>query len=146
MVDLSQLSGPTKCEYFCKNFVPPPDILGSGAIVSIFTGGAFFGAMFAGATGDWLGRRMTIMVGSIIFILGSALQTAATNFGFLYAGRAIAGLGIGFMVMIIPLYQAEIAHPSIRGRVTALQQFMLGLGALTASKSQITSPQLPNIY
>lgn len=35
--------------------------------------------------------------------------------------------------MIIPLYQAELAHPSIRGRVTALQQFMLGIGALIAS-------------
>ena len=35
--------------------------------------------------------------------------------------------------MIIPLYQAEIAHPSIRGSVTALQQFMLGIGALVAS-------------
>ena len=35
--------------------------------------------------------------------------------------------------MIVPLYQAELAHPSIRGRVTALQQFMLGVGALVAS-------------
>lgn len=35
--------------------------------------------------------------------------------------------------MIIPLYQAELAHPSIRGRVTALQQFMLGIGALCAA-------------
>lgn len=37
------------------------------------------------------------------------------------------------MVMIIPIYQAELCHPSIRGRVTALQQFMLGVGALTAA-------------
>lgn len=35
--------------------------------------------------------------------------------------------------MIIPLYQAELCHPSIRGRVTALQQFMLGVGALSAA-------------
>jgi len=35
--------------------------------------------------------------------------------------------------MIIPLYQAELCHPSIRGRVTALQQFMLGVGALAAA-------------
>lgn len=34
---------------------------------------------------------------------------------------------------MIPLYQAEICHPSIRGRVTALQQFMLGVGALCAT-------------
>lgn len=35
--------------------------------------------------------------------------------------------------MIIPMYQAELAHPDIRGRVTALQQFMLGVGALAAA-------------
>jgi sugar porter (SP) family MFS transporter len=35
--------------------------------------------------------------------------------------------------MIIPLYQAELAHPSIRGRITALQQFMLGVGSLAAA-------------
>jgi MFS family permease len=35
--------------------------------------------------------------------------------------------------MIVPLYQAEICHPDIRGRVTALQQFMLGVGALCAA-------------
>jgi sugar porter (SP) family MFS transporter len=35
--------------------------------------------------------------------------------------------------MIVPLYQAELAHPSIRGRVTALQQFMLGVGSLAAA-------------
>lgn len=40
---------------------------------------------------------------------------------------------VGFLVMIVPLYQAELAHPSIRGRVTALQQFMLGIGSLVAS-------------
>ena len=40
---------------------------------------------------------------------------------------------VGFLVMIVPLYQAELCHPSIRGRVTTLQQFMLGVGALIAS-------------
>jgi MFS family permease len=40
---------------------------------------------------------------------------------------------VGFLTMVVPLYQAEICHPKIRGRVTALQQFMLGVGALCAS-------------
>jgi len=45
----------------------------------------------------------------------------------------IAGLGVGFLVMIIPPYQAELCHPDIRGRVTGLQQFMLGIGSLVAA-------------
>jgi len=65
----------------------------SGAVVSVFTGGAFFGAFFAGPVGDWLGRRLTIMSGAIIFIVGGGLQTGARNLGYLYAGRCIAGFG-----------------------------------------------------
>jgi MFS family permease len=52
--------------------------------------------------------------------------------GMLWAGRWLAGVGVGFLVMIIPLYQSEIAHPSIRGTITSLQQFMLGIGAFVA--------------
>lgn len=102
-------------------------------MVSLFTAGAFFGAMFGGPSGDYFGRRWTIVGGALIFCFGGALQTGAQNLSFLYGGRFVAGLGVGFLVMIIPLYQAEIAHPSIRGTVTALQQFMLGIGALVAS-------------
>ncbi|RDW58646.1 hypothetical protein BP6252_13122 [Coleophoma cylindrospora] len=105
----------------------------TGAVVALFTGGAFFGAMFASPTAEYLGRRWTIAIGSLIFTLGGALQTGAPKISYLMAGRFLAGLGVGFLTMIIPLYQAEIAHPSIRGTVTALQQFMLGIGALVAS-------------
>ncbi|KAF2151515.1 general substrate transporter [Myriangium duriaei CBS 260.36] len=103
-----------------------------GAVVSLFTGGAFFGAAFAGVTGDALGRRLTILLGAVIFCLGGGLQTGAHNISYFYAGRALAGLGVGFMVMIIPPYQAEISQSSIRGRITGLQQFMLGIGAAVA--------------
>jgi MFS family permease len=105
----------------------------TGAVVSVFTGGAFFGAGLGGPMGDRLGRRWTILIGSVIFCLGGALQTGAQALSYLYAGRAIAGLGIGILVMIIPVYQSELAHPDIRGRITSLQQFMLGVGALAAA-------------
>jgi MFS family permease len=99
----------------------------------VFTGGAFFGAGAAGPMGDFLGRKRTIMIGAVVFCLGGALQTGAQGLSYLYSGRAIAGLGVGILCMIVPLYQAELAHPSIRGRITALQQFMLGVGALAAA-------------
>lgn len=90
--------------------------------------------MFAGPIGDVLGRRLTIVLGSLVFCLGGALQTGATSIGLLYAGRVIAGIGVGFLVMVVPLYQAEIAHPSIRGRIGGQVQFMLGIGSLIACK------------
>jgi sugar porter (SP) family MFS transporter len=66
-------------------------------------------------------------------MLGGSLQTGAQNLGYLYAGRILAGVGVGFLVMIVPLYQSELAHPSIRGRIGGLVQFMLGIGALAAA-------------
>jgi len=129
--DLGVIAEAVASDNFIATFHPTTSE--TGAVVSVFTGGAFFGAGFAGPVGDWLGRKYTIMLGALIFILGGGLQTGAQTLSYLYAGRAIAGLGVGFLVMIIPLYQAELAHPSIRGRVTALQQFMLGIGALVAS-------------
>lgn len=36
--------------------------------------------------------------------------------------------------MIIPLYQAELAHPDVRGLTTGLQQFMLGIGGVCGSR------------
>lgn len=59
----------------------------------MFTAGAFFGAGFAGPTGDYFGRRWTITIGCIIFCLGGALQTGAQTLDYLYSGRFLAGLG-----------------------------------------------------
>ncbi|CAO2653429.1 Nn.00g028400.m01.CDS01 [Neocucurbitaria sp. VM-36] len=129
--DLGVIAQVIASESFKTKFSPTDNE--TGAVVSVFTGGAFFGAGFAGPMGDMLGRRMTIMIGALIFCLGGALQTGAQALSYLYSGRAIAGLGVGILCMIIPLYQAELAHPSIRGRITALQQFMLGVGALAAA-------------
>ncbi|KAH8802240.1 general substrate transporter [Hyaloscypha sp. PMI_1271] len=130
--DLGVIGGVVASKSFGSTF-KNPGANEVGAVVSVFTGGAFVGAAIAGPAGDWFGRRMTIMMGAIVFCLGGGLQSAAQNLGFLYSGRLIAGLGVGIMVMIIPLYQAEIAHPSIRGRITGLQQFMLAIGATVAA-------------
>lgn len=64
-----------------------------GAVVSVFTGGAFFGAMLAGPFGDRFGRKITILIGALVFCLGGGLQTGAQTINYLYAGRALAGVG-----------------------------------------------------
>ncbi|KAJ7921428.1 general substrate transporter [Mycena leptocephala] len=104
-----------------------------GLVVSIFVLGCFFGMIPVAYAADRLGRRITIQIGAAVYIFGGALQTGAQNMDMMLAGRFFAGFGVGIMSDLAPLYQAEIAHPSIRGRLTTLQQFMLGIGAFTAS-------------
>ncbi|TVY63285.1 MFS glucose transporter mfs1 [Fusarium oxysporum f. sp. cubense] len=129
--DLGVIAGVIAAKTFINEFHPNDDQ--TGLIVSLFTGGAFVGAALAAPTADYYGRRATLFVGAVVFLIGGIVQTAAQGLSFLWGGRFVAGLGVGFLVMIVPLYQAELAHPSIRGRVTALQQFMLGMGAFLAA-------------
>ncbi|UPK97136.1 hypothetical protein LCI18_008071 [Fusarium solani-melongenae] len=101
-----------------------------GLVASLLTAGAFVGAAIAGTISDYFGRRGTILSGGLVFCLGGGLQTGAQNYNYVISGRFIGGIGIGILTMIVPLYQAELAHPDIRGLVTGLQQFMLGVGGV----------------
>lgn len=52
---------------FTSKFKPTDNEV--GAVVSVFTGGAFFGAGIAGVLGDMLGRRLTIMIGALVCVV-----------------------------------------------------------------------------
>ncbi|KAI0631163.1 general substrate transporter [Trametes polyzona] len=110
-----------------------PDATAQGLIVGCLLLGAFASNIYVGSIADHFGRRIAILSGCLVFLLGGSIQAAAQNIHYMYGGRFLAGMGIGMLAMLAPLYQAEIAHPSIRGRLTTLQQFMLGIGALIAS-------------
>ena len=61
------------------------------------------------------------MLASLVFLAGGTLMTAANgNLNLIYAGRAVAGLGIGSSSLVVPVYIAETAPPSIRGRLVGI--------------------------
>jgi sugar porter (SP) family MFS transporter len=102
-------------------------------ITSILSAGTFFGALIAGDLADWFGRRTTIIIGCIVFIVGVILQTASSGLGLLVAGRLIAGFGVGFVSAIIILYMSEIAPKKVRGALVSGYQFCITIGILLAS-------------
>ena len=117
---------------FIKLFLQHDGDTRSGTVVALFTGGCFCGAFFASFS-DPLGRRGTILMACCIFVVGGTIQTAGVVIAMLYVGRFIAGIGVGFLTMIIPIYQAELAHRKIRGKITSLQQLFNALGQIFAT-------------
>ncbi|TCD67159.1 hypothetical protein EIP91_000444 [Steccherinum ochraceum] len=113
-----------------KEFVDNPgnyDSL-SGAVVSTFTGGCFFGAALAG----WQVDSREIL-GSLVALWGCAMQAGANNFACMLVGRIVAGFAIGILSMTVPLYNTEIAPPKIRGFFVGLAQQMIGIGFIVAN-------------
>ena len=88
-------------------------------IVSILSAGTFFGALIAGDLADWMGRRLTVILGCIVYGIGCILQTASSSLALLVVGRLIAGFGVGFVSAIIILYMSEIAPKSVRGAIVS---------------------------
>ena len=72
----------------------------SATIVSILSAGTFFGALGAAPVADAIGRRLGLIVSTVVFIFGVVLQTAATRIPLFLAGRFFAGLGVGLISAI----------------------------------------------
>jgi len=90
-------------------------------MVAILEIGAFISSLVIGKIGDILGRRRTILYGSIIFVVGGALQTFTNGFFVMLLGRIIAGLGVGTLSTIVPVYQSEISPPHNRGKLACIE-------------------------
>ncbi|KAL2813036.1 general substrate transporter [Aspergillus cavernicola] len=105
----------------------------SSAIVSILSAGTFFGALGAAPMGDLLGRRWGLIASNAVFVLGVVLQTIATSIPPFLAGRFFAGLGVGLISALVPLYQSETAPKWIRGFIVGSYQFAITVGLLLAA-------------
>jgi SP family sugar:H+ symporter-like MFS transporter len=80
-------------------------------IVSILSAGTFFGALTAAPFGDFLGRRMGLIVSTgVVFNLGVILQTAATEQPLFIAGRFFAGYGVGLVSALSKWHLLHAVH------------------------------------
>ncbi|KAJ6070514.1 hypothetical protein N7467_011833 [Penicillium canescens] len=103
-----------------------------GWLVAALELGAWAGALINGVLADRISRKYAMMVAVIIFTLGTGLQAGAQTPAYFFAGRIIGGIGIGMFSMVIPLYQAEIAPPELRGSLVSLQQLSITVGTAVA--------------
>src|SRR3981081_4060019 len=94
--------------------------------------GTILGSMFAGIPGDKFGRRDSLRVLAILYVVSALGCALAWNWPALVFFRFIGGLGIGGSSGLGPMYIAEIAPAKLRGRLVGLVQFNIVFGILLA--------------
>ncbi|KAH3670294.1 hypothetical protein WICMUC_004863 [Wickerhamomyces mucosus] len=106
------------------------DESGLGLITSIFSIGGLVSSIYAGAVADKLGRKLTSLINSLIFFIGSLIIAFANNFTVFAIGRFIAGFGAGSGIVVTPLLINEISPNSLKGRLGSMNQVAINLGIL----------------
>ncbi|KAL6974406.1 hypothetical protein U1Q18_028588 [Sarracenia purpurea var. burkii] len=91
---------------------------------------SLIGSFASGKTSDMIGRRYTIVLAAATFLLGALLMGLAPSFLFLMVGRVIAGIGVGYSLMIAPVYTAELSPATTRGFLTSLPEVFINVGIL----------------
>ncbi|EGO01631.1 hypothetical protein SERLA73DRAFT_166182 [Serpula lacrymans var. lacrymans S7.3] len=86
---------------------------------------ASFGAAYVC---DILGRRMSVRIGAIIYLIAAFIQLFSPNLAALIVGRSIQGLGVGMLSMTVPILQCEIAPGHARGLFVSIEYFCLNFG------------------
>lgn len=91
---------------------------------------SLIGAFASGKTSDWIGRRYTIALAAATFLAGALVMGFAPSFPLLMVGRVIAGIGVGYSLMIAPVYTAEVSPAMTRGFLTSLPEVFITVGIL----------------
>ncbi|KAH8648160.1 MFS sugar transporter-like protein [Tricladium varicosporioides] len=106
----------------------------SGLIVGLLSIGTLIGCLIAGPLANKYGRRACIPPWCLVFCIGVVIQMAVGDGMWvgIVMGRWVAGLGVGALSVLVPLYMAETSPVPVRGAVISCYQLFITIGIFTA--------------
>ncbi|CAG8093142.1 unnamed protein product [Penicillium salamii] len=140
--DGSVLTGLQGVESWRNQFGSPTGAL-LGITSASYTLGAIVSTPFSAFVSDSFGRRMSIIIGSCVMIIGVIMQCASTDIGLFIGGRVVVGFGITFALAAAPVLISELAHPRHRVFFGSLYNTSFYLGALLAGWVAFGSYRIP---
>lgn len=103
-----------------------------GLAMSIALAGCLIGALTSGILADRLGRKPLLLISALIFVVTAYGTGAFSNFNYFLVVRFLGGIAIGIASGLSPMYIAEVAPTSIRGKLVSLNQLTIVIGILSA--------------
>jgi len=107
-----------------------PATLGFTVAAALY--GTIIGAMFGGIPGDKWGRRASLRITGVLYLISALGCAFAFDWNSFVVARFVGGLGIGASSVLGPMYIAEIAPSKHRGRLVGAFQFNIVFGILLA--------------
>ncbi|HMC59589.1 MAG TPA: sugar porter family MFS transporter, partial [Candidatus Solibacter sp.] len=107
-----------------------PTTLGLTVAAALY--GTILGSMFGGVPGDRYGRRNSLRITAVLYLVSALGCAFAFDWTSFVVARFIGGLGIGASSVLGPMYIAEIAPAHARGRLVGFFQFNIVFGILAA--------------
>ncbi len=104
----------------------------TGWAVGCINVGAAAGALVAGKLSDAIGRKKLLLLCAALFALTGIATGWAQNFNLFIAARLLSGVAVGAAALVCPVYIAEIAPASLRGRLVTFYQLAIVTGLLLA--------------
>jgi major inositol transporter-like SP family MFS transporter len=101
-------------------------------VSSLLFPGAAFGALLGGRIADWLGRKNSLIVCAVIFLVGALGCALAPSVALMVIARILLGFGVGAAAVACPLYLAEMAPAERRGRMVTINELMIVTGQMLA--------------
>jgi MFS transporter, SP family, arabinose:H+ symporter len=108
------------------------DTINQGWYVGCALVGSISGVMFAGILSDSIGRKKTMILAAVLFMLSGIGCAISGDFFELVIYRIVGGIGIGVVSIISPLYISEVSITQYRGRLVSLYQLAITFGFLGA--------------
>lgn len=133
--DTGQISGFLEISDFKRRFSSKGQFsaIRQGLIVGFLSIGTLIGALVAAPFANRVGRRLSISGWCVVFALGLVVQIASEYAWYqVMIGRLVAGIGVGALSILVPLFQSETAPSHIRGGVVCAYQLFITLGILIA--------------
>ncbi|KAL2623571.1 hypothetical protein R1flu_003776 [Riccia fluitans] len=105
--------------------------------LQIFTSSLYLAGLISTFAASWTtshwGRRPSMLIGGVSFLIGAILNAAAQNLEMLILGRIMLGVGVGFGNQCVPLYLSEMAPAKLRGALNIMFQLATTIGILAAN-------------
>ncbi|KAJ4360743.1 uncharacterized protein N0V89_001310 [Didymosphaeria variabile] len=141
--DSSMMNGMQALVYWKEYFNNPEGGM-LGLLVACYNLGALTSIPFVSIVSDHVGRRWSIVFGSVIMIIGSIMQGLSQNLAMFIFSRIFLGHGIVYAIIAGAALLGELGHPKERAFLGSMFNAFYGVGAVLGAGIVVRTINIQN--